>query len=93
MESLCVSLGRLFTDIFVQVLYLQTQGDGAAIGQNIFWASASLAGIILTVTGLNNVKFRFVVALGILGKIFAFLILLTAFSLGKMASKFYLLEP
>ena len=62
-----------FTDIFVEVLGLQGRINGLTMGQKIFWASVGFAGIIFIVSGLNNARLRFVIAMAVPGKILAFI--------------------
>jgi hypothetical protein len=62
-----------FTDIFVKVLALEGRDSVMSMGQNVFWASVGIFGIIFILCGLNNARFRFVIAIAVPGKILAFL--------------------
>jgi hypothetical protein len=72
--NLCLAIWALFfTDIFVQVLGLQGRDSGMTMGQNVLWTSVGIFGIIFILSGLNNARFRFGIAMAVPGKILAFL--------------------
>jgi hypothetical protein len=66
--------GRFFfTDIFIQVLALEGSGWAMTLGRKVFWTSAGIFGIMFILSGLNNARFRFIIAIAVPGKILVFL--------------------
>ena len=43
------------------------------LGRKVFWTSAGIFGIMFILSGLNNARFRFIIAIAVPGKILAFL--------------------
>ena len=67
--NVCLATWALFfTDIFIQVLALEGRG-----GSKVFWTSVGISGIMFILSGLNNARFRFIIAIAVPGKILAFL--------------------
>lgn len=77
------TMALLFTDVFFQVLEIADKSKASTLGFNIMWASVALAGVSFIVAGLNNARFRFVVAIAIPGKVLVFLGTGKAFLLGQ----------
>ena len=72
--NVCLATWALFfTEIFFQVFALEGRGNGLEMGQKIFWASVGITGILFIVSGLNNARFRFIIAIAVPGKTLAFL--------------------
>ena len=55
------------------MLAFEARGNGLEMGQKILWASVGIIGILFIVSGLNNARFRFIIAIAVPGKILAFL--------------------
>ena len=67
--NLCIATWALFfTDMFIQVLALEGRG-----GSKVFWTSVGISGIMFILSGLNNARFRFIIAIAVPGKILVFL--------------------
>jgi len=67
--NVCLATWALFfTDMFIQVLALEGRG-----GSKVFWTSVGISGIMFILSGLNNARFRFIIAIAVPGKILAFL--------------------
>jgi len=67
--NVCLAtLALFFTDMFMQVLALEGRG-----GSKVFWTSVGISGIMFILSGLNNARFRFIIAIAVPGKILAFL--------------------
>ena len=67
--NVCLATWALFfTDMFMQVLALEGRG-----GSKVFWTSVGISGIMFILSGLNNARFRFIIAIAVPGKILAFL--------------------
>ena len=67
--NVCLATWALFfTDMFIQVLSLEGRG-----GSKVFWTSVGISGIMFILSGLNNARFRFIIAIAVPGKILAFL--------------------
>ena len=62
-----------FTDIFIQVLALEGSDWAMTLGRKVFWTSAGIFGIMFILSGLNNARFRFIIAIAVPGKILVFL--------------------
>ena len=43
------------------------------LGRKVFWTSVGIFGIMFILSGLNNARFRFIIAIAVPGKILAFL--------------------
>ena len=72
--NVCVATWALFfTDIFIQVLALEGRGSVMTLGPKVFWTSVGISGIMFILSGLNNARFRFIIAIAVPGKILAFL--------------------
>ena len=67
------NMGAFFTDIFIQVLALEGRGSVMTLGPKVFWTSVGISGIMFILSGLNNARFRFIIAIAVPGKILAFL--------------------
>ena len=63
----------LFPEIFFQVFAFEGRGNGLEMRQIVLWASVGITGIVFIVSGLNNARFRFIIAIAVPGKILAFL--------------------
>ena len=67
--NLCIATWALFfTDIFIQVLALEGRGVS-----KVFQTIVGISGIMFILSGLNNARFRFIIAIAVPGKILAFL--------------------
>jgi len=67
--NVCLATWALFfTDIFIQVLALEGRGVS-----KVLWTSVGISGIMFILSGLNNARFRFIIAIAVPGKILAFL--------------------
>ena len=67
--NVCLATWALFfTDMFMQVLALEGRG-----GSKVFWTSVGISGIMFILSGLNNARFRFIIAIAVPGKILVFL--------------------
>ena len=62
-----------FTAIFIQVLALEGSDWAMTLGRKVFWTSAGIFGIMFILSGLNNARFRFIIAIAVPGKILVFL--------------------
>jgi hypothetical protein len=72
--NICLATWALFfTEIFFQVFALEGRGNGLEMGQKIFWVSVGITGILFIVSGFNNARFRFIIAIAVPGKTLAFL--------------------
>ena len=72
--NVCIATWALFfTDIFIQVLALEGRGSVMTLGPKVFWTSVGISGIMFILSGLNNARFRFIIAIAVPGKILAFL--------------------
>ena len=72
--NICLATWALFfTETLIQVLAFEARGNGLEMGQKILWASVGIIGILFIVSGLNNARFRFIIAIAVPGKILAFL--------------------
>lgn len=72
--NICIATWALFfTEIFIQVLDLEGIGNGLEMGQKIFWGSVGIIGVLFIVSGLNNARFRFFIAIAVPGKFLAFI--------------------
>ena len=68
--NLCLATWALFfTDIFIQVLALEAGPALPPLG----WTSVGITGIMFILSGLNNARFRFIIAIAVPGKILVFL--------------------
>ena len=67
--NLCVATWALFfTDMFIQVLALEGRGVS-----KVFQTIVGISGIMFILSGLNNARFRFIIAIAVPGKILVFL--------------------
>ena len=67
--NLCIATWALFfTDMFIQVLALEGRGVS-----KVFQTIVGISGIMFILSGLNNARFRFIIAIAVPGKILAFL--------------------
>ena len=67
--NLCIATWALFfTDMFIQVLALEGRGVS-----KVFQTIVGIFGIMFILSGLNNARFRFIIAIAVPGKILAFL--------------------
>ena len=67
--NLCITIWALFfTDMFIQVLALEGRGVS-----KVFHTIVGISGIMFILSGLNNARFRFIIAIAVPGKILAFL--------------------
>ena len=67
--NLCIATWALFfTDMFIQVLALEGRGVS-----KVFQTIVGISGIMFILSGLNNARFRFIIAMAVPGKILAFL--------------------
>ena len=67
--NICVATWALFfTDMFIQVLALEGRGVS-----KVFQTIVGISGIMFILSGLNNARFRFIIAIAVPGKILAFL--------------------
>ena len=67
--NLCIATWALFfTDMFIQVLALEGRGVS-----KVFQTIVGISGIMFILSGLNNVRFRFIIAIAVPGKILVFL--------------------
>ena len=67
--NLCIATWALFfTDMFIQVLALEGRGVS-----KVFQTIVGISGIMFILSGLNNARFRFIVAMAVPGKILVFL--------------------
>jgi hypothetical protein len=72
--NICLATWALFfTETFIQVLAFEARGNGLEMGQKILWASVGIIGMLFIVSGLNNARFRFIIAIAVPGKTLAFL--------------------
>jgi hypothetical protein len=72
--NMCLATWALiFTGNFVQVLALEGRGSVMTMGPQVLWTSVGIFGIIFILSGLNNARFRFIIAMAVPGKILAFL--------------------
>jgi len=61
-------MGAFFTDMFIQVLALEGRGVS-----KVFQTIVGISGIMFILSGLNNARFRFIIAIAVPGKILVFL--------------------
>ena len=67
--NLCIATWALFfTDMFIQVLALEGRGVS-----KVFQTIVGISGIMFILSGLNNARFRFIIAIAVPGKILVFL--------------------
>ena len=67
--NLCITIWALFfTDMFIQVLALEGRGVS-----KVFQTVVGISGIMFILSGLNNARFRFIIAMAVPGKILVFL--------------------
>jgi len=67
--NLCIATWALFfTDMFIQVLALEGRGVS-----KVFQTIVGIFGIMFILSGLNNARFRFIIAIAVPGKILVFL--------------------
>ena len=67
--NLCITIWALFfTDMFIQVLALEGRGVS-----KVFQTIVGISGIMFILSGLNNARFRFIIAIAVPGKILVFL--------------------
>ena len=67
--NLCIAIWALFfTDMFIQVLALEGRGVS-----KVFQTIVGISGIMFILSGLNNARFRFIIAIAVPGKILVFL--------------------
>ena len=67
--NLCITIWALFfTDMFIQVLALEGRGVS-----KVFQTIVGISGIMFILSGLNNARFRFIIAMAVPGKILVFL--------------------
>ena len=67
--NICVATWALFfTDMFIQVLALEGRGVS-----KVFQTIVGISGIMFILSGLNNARFRFIIAIAVPGKILVFL--------------------
>jgi hypothetical protein len=72
--NICLATWALFfTETFIQVLAFEARSNGLEMRQKILWASVGIIGILFIVSGLNNARFRFIIAIAVPGKTLAFL--------------------
>ena len=72
--NICLATWALFfTEIFFQVFGLTGRGNVLDMGKKVFWVSVGIIGILFIVSGLNNARFRFIIAIAVPGKTLAFL--------------------
>ena len=77
--NLCLATWALFfTDMFIQVLALEGRGVS-----KVFQTIVGISGIMFILSGLNNARFRFIIAIAVPGKILAFLGSAIAFLAGQ----------
>jgi len=66
--NVCLAIWALFfTDIYIQVLALEREP------LYFIWWFVGISGIMFILSGLNNARFRFIIAIAVPGKILAFL--------------------
>ena len=71
--NICLAIWALFfTEIFFQVFGLTGRGNVLDMGQKVFWVSVGITGILFIISGLNNARLRFVIAIAVPGKTLAF---------------------
>jgi hypothetical protein len=67
--NVCIATWALFfTDMFIQVLALEGRGVS-----KVFQTIVGISGIMFILSGLNNARFRFIIAIAVPGKILVFL--------------------
>ena len=54
-----------------------------SIGQQVFWATVGVSGVLFIVSALNNARLRFFIAIAVPGKIVAFVASLNVFLTGQ----------
>ena len=73
----------MFTATFIQLLGLEGRGNMLSIGQQVFWATVGVSGVLFIVSALNNARLRFFIAIAVPGKIVAFVASLNVFLTGQ----------
>ena len=53
------------------------------LGPKVFWTSVGISGIMFILSGINNARFRFIIAIAVPGKILAFLASANVFLAGQ----------
>jgi len=82
--NVCIAIWALFfTDIFIQILALEGRGSVMTLGSKVFWTSVGISGVLFILSGLNNARFRFIIAIAVPGKILAFLASANVFLAGQ----------